>query len=348
MPDQTEQTPPHNMIHVSEWLARMTDAPMGWALDGVVPLTGTVLVEGGTYAGKTQFLATLSVAVAAGVPFAGRATAQGPVGWFYLEHQDQDLRGHLVRAAAGFGVDLATLPIYILDRSNAWEASDAAHVESGRRMMDAIKPALVVVDCARAASPLNENEAHTAGLVAGVACRALNGNGIRVCALVHHLTKRSKEGAGSGYWHGAADHVLKLTAARDRKAVTMALSMHGPTPSPVTLSVELSDATCVYSPGKPPKAKEPKESTVSATPNPNLTPTGTPEDILHAIIGGTTPVPERKIRTRLTDAKVKMGGEFVTKTLKTMAASGSLTKTEAGYAWSAAVRLVPDAVPEGQ
>lgn len=260
-PTIPEEDRTHKMMHVSEWRRRLQDLPKGWVLEGVLPITGTVLVEGGTYAGKTQFLATLTVAIAAGIPFAGRATITGPVCWFYLEHQDADLEAHFVRACVAFGVELNDLPIYVLDRSRDWLANEESHVTSGAAWIEEIQPALVVVDCARAAARLPENDHQTAELIGGRVCKAFNGNGKRLTALVHHMTKDLTKGVGSGYWHGAVDYVLTIESLGPTK-VLMTPKFHGPTPDPIEFSVDVTPERTIYGPPttvkQAPKAPEPK------------------------------------------------------------------------------------------
>ncbi len=339
MPDSQDRKQ-HRMIHVSEWLDRVDALPSGWVLEGLLPKTGTVLVFGKTFSGKTQFLANLTVAIAAGLPFAGLQTIQGPVCWFYLEHQDQDLRDHFLRAARAFGVDLRTLPIHIMDRSHDWDATDADHVAWGASEADRLDAVLVVVDCARAASRLDEDKPQTARIVAGDACKALNGHGKRLSALIHHPPKRGgDDAAGSGYWGGACDHELKIVS-NGRAKVTMSTKRHGLWSPPVVFRLSMDTEKVTYS------LPDDSESTVTTTPNPNKTPDVTAEtldDRLDAVITKAERISERQIR----DLKLA-GNTAISARLKAMCASGRIVRAGTDYTKPSETRLyavpaVPDA-----
>ena len=65
-------------IRAGELLAQRDDNDLDYAVEGLLPLTGTAVLAGRPKSGKSTLALNLALAVARGEPFLGRETRKGP------------------------------------------------------------------------------------------------------------------------------------------------------------------------------------------------------------------------------------------------------------------------------
>ena len=108
-----------------------------WLVDRIVAAGGLVLVVASPKVGKSTLMRTLTLAVARGMTWLGRETAQGAVLYWCLEDLRSEVRRHYVAMGA-----CASDPVHLIfDRAPPGNA-----IAVLRRYVESVAPRLVVVD----------------------------------------------------------------------------------------------------------------------------------------------------------------------------------------------------------
>jgi hypothetical protein len=189
--------------------------PAVWLVEGLVPSRALVIPWGPPKVGKTFVWLSLSLHIAAGIPWADRAVVQGAV--VYLA--GEGLGGFPTRLKAmrhqyGIGADI---PFYVIPR--AVNFRDPAAVAEVIEVVRATVPegmaiAMVVIDTlARAMPGVDENSAQEVGSVIAQ-CDEIKEELNCTVAPIHHSGKDVERGMrGSSAIHGAVDATYAIKAA---------------------------------------------------------------------------------------------------------------------------------------
>lgn len=165
-----------------------SNEPGGWLWDGMIPLTGIVLLAGDPLAGKTRTISVLLAAALAGderCQVLGRVVEKlnGAV-YLHLEHKMSALVG--VLEAAGRSRDVSDFSrLKFLRR---FDLDSDAEVDELLAYLDEHEIDAVVVDSLRRASMANESIAHDTAAWHRRLSR-LTGEGKRLIIVIHHLNR---------------------------------------------------------------------------------------------------------------------------------------------------------------
>jgi hypothetical protein len=192
--------------------------PAVWLVEGLVPSRALVIPWGPPKVGKTFVWLSLSLHIAAGIPWADRAVVQGAV--VYLA--GEGLGGFPTRLKAmrhqyGIGADI---PFYVIPRAvNFRDPAAVAEVIALVRatVPDGMAIAMVVIDTlARAMPGVDENSAQEVGSVIAQ-CDEIKEELNCTVAPIHHSGKDVERGMrGSSAIHGAVDATYAIRAAGPR------------------------------------------------------------------------------------------------------------------------------------
>lgn len=188
--------------------------PDGWVVDGLLPANGTAMVIGAQFAGKSSMLAGISAAVAAGVPFAGRDTQQGPVVWVYQDRGSvRAFHENLAAAVRGLGYEPNDdFPIHVISPTG-WTLDNDSHIEWLREYLDGVAARMVVLDALRRMSAFDENRSQETTEVAR-RIGMLTSNCNRLAVPVHHVGKDGKT-RGSTDLEAASESVVRVDSSKD-------------------------------------------------------------------------------------------------------------------------------------
>lgn len=189
--------------------------PAVWLVEGLVPSRALVIPWGPPKVGKTFVWLSLSLHIAAGLPWAERAVKQGAV--VYLA--GEGLGGFPTRLKAmrhQYGID-ADIPFFVIPRAVNFRdpAAVAEVIELVRATVPESMPiAMVVIDTlARAMPGVDENSAQEVGSVIAQCDEIKEELGCTV-APIHHSGKDVERGMrGSSAIHGAVDATYAIRAA---------------------------------------------------------------------------------------------------------------------------------------
>jgi len=189
--------------------------PAVWLVEGLVPSRALVIPWGPPKVGKTFVWLSLSLHIAAGLPWADRAVVQGAV--VYLA--GEGLGGFPTRLKAmryQYGIN-ADIPFYVIPRAVNFRdpAAVAEVIELVRATVpDGMAIAMVVIDTlARAMPGVDENSAQEVGSVIAQCDEIKEELGCTV-APIHHSGKDVERGMrGSSAIHGAVDATYAIKAA---------------------------------------------------------------------------------------------------------------------------------------
>lgn len=217
-----------------------------WLVDQLFAHSSVGLLGGPPKAFKTWVAAELALAVASGTPAFGRfATPDpGPVLFFGAEDPPPDLRTRFDAIARARGLDLAKVPLFLLDVAQL-RLDDAAHLDRLRRTLALHTPRLLVLDpFVRLVAGLDENSARDVSAVLG-ALRTLQREHDVTILLVHHMRKSpaahpAQQLRGSGDFSAWLDSGLYLTRDGDDR-VLIVEHRSAPAPPPFRLRLVSGD-----------------------------------------------------------------------------------------------------------
>jgi hypothetical protein len=217
-----------------------------WLIDELFTSASVGLLGGPPKAFKTWVAAELALAVATGTKAFGRfATPDpGPVLFFGAEDPPPDLRTRFDGIARARCLDLAKVPLLLLDIAQL-RLDDAAHLDRLRRTVALHKPRLLVLDpFVRLVAGLDENSARDVSTVLG-ALRTLQRELNVTILLVHHMRKSpaahpAQQLRGSGDFSAWLDSGLYLTRHGDDRVLVVE-HRSAPAPSPFRLRLVPGD-----------------------------------------------------------------------------------------------------------
>jgi hypothetical protein len=194
--------------------------PVTWIVKDVLPRAELIVIYGESGSGKSFFALDLAGAIAQGVDWRGKRTAQLKVGYVAAEGAG-GFRNRLKAYGTHHGVALSDLNIAVLaDAPNFMEKADI--VDLGRAMGAAGPLGLVIVDTLAQVTPgANENSGEDMGRVIGH-CRTIHKVTGATVVLIHHSGKDASRGARG--WSGlraAADAEIEITRADDDRVATV-------------------------------------------------------------------------------------------------------------------------------
>lgn len=160
-PEKTKAKGRFAFVQAADYLKR---DPVVWAVKGVLPQAEMGAIYGESGAGKSFLALDLAMAIARGVPWRGHKVKQGSVAYVCAEGAG----GFALRVQAYcefHGVDIATLPLYILgDAPNLLEKTDVKEVVGELKALG--KLSVVFVDTMAQVTPgANENSGEDMGRV---------------------------------------------------------------------------------------------------------------------------------------------------------------------------------------
>ena len=211
-----------------------------WLVDELFTSASVGLLGGPPKAFKTWVAAELALAVATGTPAFGRFAVPdpGPVLFFGAEDPPPDLRTRFDGVAQARHLDLAKVPLLLLDIAQL-RLDDATHLDRLRRTVALHKPRLLVLDpFIRLVSGLDENSAREVSTVLG-ALRTLQRELDVAILLVHHMRKSpaahpAQQLRGSGDFSAWLDCGLYLTRHGDDRVLVVE-HRSAPAPPPFRL-----------------------------------------------------------------------------------------------------------------
>jgi hypothetical protein len=217
-----------------------------WLVDELFASASVGLLGGPPKAFKTWVAAELALAVATGTPAFGRfaATDPGPVLFFGAEDPLPDLRTRFDGIARARHLDLAKVPLLLLDIAQL-RLDDAGHLDRLRRTLALHAPRLLVLDpFVRLVAGLDENSARDVSAILG-ALRTLQREHNVTILLVHHMRKSpaahpAQQLRGSGDFYAWADSGLYLTRHGDDRMLVVE-HRGAPAPSPFRLRLVPGD-----------------------------------------------------------------------------------------------------------
>ena len=189
----------------------VVSAEPAWLIDGLLPARGLACIVGPPKSGKSFLTSDMLCAVARGVPYAGRATLQGPV--VYLTGEGvSGFKRRLVAMRRHHGIEGGGIPFYMIENvpDLGSERTDlpmlikdlddfiAHHAPDGVR-------AIALDTLARCMGEADENSARDMGRFVN-RCSAIERHFGCLVVVVHHVGKDvSRGGRGSNSLNGAAD-----------------------------------------------------------------------------------------------------------------------------------------------
>lgn len=217
-----------------------------WLIDELFASASVGLLGGPPKAFKTWVAAELALAVATGTKAFGRFAAPdpGPVLFFAAEDPPPDLRTRFDGIARARRLDLAKVPLLLLDIAQL-RLDDAAHLDRLHRTVALHKPRLLVLDpFVRLVAGLDENSARDVSAVLG-ALRTLQRELNVTILLVHHMRKSpaahpAQQLRGSGDFSAWLDSGLYLTRHGDDRVLVVE-HRSAPAPSPFRLRLVPGD-----------------------------------------------------------------------------------------------------------
>jgi hypothetical protein len=242
-PDSDRRAPfPVRLVHEVE--ARSSERR--WLIDELFTSTSVGLLGGPPKAFKTWVAAELALAVATGTKAFGRFAAPdpGPVLFFGAEDPPPDLRTRFDGIARARRLDLAKVPLLLLDIAQL-RLDDAAHLDRLHQTVALHKPRLLVLDpFVRLVAGLDENSARDVSAVLG-ALRTLQRELNVAILLVHHMRKSpaahpAQQLRGSGDFSAWLDSGLYLTRHGDDRILVVE-HRSAPAPSPFRLRLVPGD-----------------------------------------------------------------------------------------------------------
>jgi len=245
MPSASDSRAPFPVRRVHEVEPRSTEHR--WLVEELFASSSVGLLGGPPKAFKTWVAAELALAVATGTPAFGRYAVPdpGPVLFFGAEDPPPDLRTRFDGIARARRVDLARVPLFLLD-VDALRLDDPRHLDRLRRTIARHAPRLLVLDpFVRLVAGLDENSARDVSAVLG-ALRTLQREQHVTILLVHHMRKSpaahpAQQLRGSGDFSAWADSALYLTRRGDDR-VLLVEHRGAPAPSPFRLRLVPGDA----------------------------------------------------------------------------------------------------------
>ena len=175
-------------IHTPETLDTLCvlESQKPFVVDGLISTGSIGLAVGDSGLGKSPLIYQLGLCVAAGIPWLGMRTAEGPV--VYLDCENGPLNSQALRDSLLQHLGLPKCPKMFFF---CYNISNIHHLA---RILKAIKPVLVIIDTLRSFDP-NAEENNTK---AGEFIRSLRGlcQEYKTSFLIVHHTKKPQQGGG--------------------------------------------------------------------------------------------------------------------------------------------------------
>lgn len=233
---------PFPVLHVASVPPRPPDE--AWLIEGLWTRSAVGLISAWAKVGKTWLAVEMALAVASGRPALGHfAThAPGPVLFYGAEDDPPALRTRFEGVARARGVDLAHVPVYLLDVAEL-RLDRGAHLASLRATLEVRepKPRMLVLDPFVRMVGIDENSSAEVSAVLGSLRTIQRDFGVAV-VVVHHMRKSSGSSLGhqvrgSGDFAAWYDSALYLTLKGDERVLS-ASHRGAPDPDPVRLRLE--------------------------------------------------------------------------------------------------------------
>lgn len=206
-------------------VALMAEPP--WLIEGLLPARGLACVIGEPKCGKSFMTSDMLCTVAQGVPYAGRATLQGPV--IYLTGEGVGgFKRRLVAMRQHRGIEGLGVPFYMIEDvpDLGSQATDLPQLLAELHAFIAQRcpegPRAIVLDTlARCMGDGDENSARDMGRFVN-RCGVIEKNFGCVVVVVHHVGKDpSRGGRGSNALNGAADVTMLVKKGQTHSTVAI-------------------------------------------------------------------------------------------------------------------------------
>lgn len=195
-------------------LAELPDEPTEWLVDGLLPHSGTSLMNAKPKAGKSVLAQNLAVCVAQGTPFLGRATTAGPVLYLALEEKQAEVKRHMLALGAGLDDDLYFYVAAAPDDGMAWLCNAATKYA----------PVLIIVDTWHRFTRVRDINDYAAVNLAMEPLTTLARQSGAHLLFTHHANKGLGGDAGdavlgSTALYGAVDTLVSMKRTGERRTV---------------------------------------------------------------------------------------------------------------------------------
>lgn len=213
-------------LTLTEYLA-LPSPPQRWVVQGLLPAQSFVALWGPPKEGKTLLSVGLGLAVANNTPWLGHEVTGGPVLLVELDTADLLFR-QMLRDTKTAGLDTSG-QFYVPDPAGLsthypLKVTDPDAYFYLHKLVELVKPSLVIVDCFRELGDFDENESGQQKPVISAlkSLTTFHPSNPCACLLLHHTRKLRPDepldvkgsGRGSGYLAGAVDSIWFLYQSR--------------------------------------------------------------------------------------------------------------------------------------
>jgi hypothetical protein len=163
-------------------------------VEDIVPVRGPALMVGRSGIGKTPLLFQLGLSVAMGIPFVGLQTIQGRVLYIDAETSEEACYTYLRDLSTFLGVKPGENPPFHVHSVNwsPWPTPGEHHTTRTKRLIEALKPDLVIFDCLRPLWPQAETSSEAAQEFWAFQRELINTYGLATLT-VHHIRKPQQD-----------------------------------------------------------------------------------------------------------------------------------------------------------
>jgi hypothetical protein len=195
--------------------------PVRWHIKGVLPRAEVSAIIGESGSGKTFFILDMLMAIATGTAWRGRRVAQCAVLYICAEGAG-GFRTRLHAYAKEHGVDLGTLPLYVLgDAPNLMEKGDVKDLLTAIRALPQAVGVICADTWAQVTAGANENSGEDMGRALSN-CKALNRASRASIVLVAHTGKVADRGMrGWSGVKGALDAEITVERSGQYRSATI-------------------------------------------------------------------------------------------------------------------------------
>lgn len=309
------------LVPDGELTARNSPPPVE-LVEGLLSVGELALLAAPAKAGKSWFLLQMAKAIAAGVPFLGRVTRQGPVVYVNSEVGEQAWEGRSRFVNEAMGIDPPALFHACTRGQNVTLGNIVERLQGGMETAGLAEVGAIIIDPFYSlAGGVDENAAgEVAGVMLGLQRLAEE---IGAAVIVAHHTGKGDAGSkslfdrarGSSAFGGSVDVFMSLTArGGEGRMVLDVVRRNGRSPEPRTLQF---DFPLWWDVGE----AEPDAAGV----------VGAPRRYSVENIMGAFAVPGEELTVGEVMDRTGMGRSKAYELLKEAVASGQLRKTEEGY-----------------
>ena len=285
-----------------EFCAMGDKEPKGWRWDQLLPLSGTALIVGPAFSGKSTLVAVLAAGMRNGDEVGGHAVRKGGMVIAFLEHTARDFSTKLRSAATAMGIAKPRVKIV-----RELDLDDPSQVAQLDEIATNAKARVIVIDSFRRSTRADENGSQDVSHY-GKALAQLTHNGERLVIAIHHPGKNG-DIRGSTDFAAMVDSVVRVSRTGDM--MTLRATHHNAAEFNLKLRVRQDDARITVEDGG---------TTASATAiiQPEL------RTLIFEIVRDAPGITARKIRDAVRTTKTRTSHEAIKRVVVELLADGTI------------------------